>query len=116
MSSKNLEIDYNSIYEDNSINNNRKNNIFKNYQTSEFCKNIEEINTKNEKGFTPIYLSILSNNILCLKDLLSLGANPDIPNNFGETPLYLSVNNDKFDAFLLLLKFNANCNLSNEKR
>ena len=74
----------------------------------------KEINTKNEKGYTKIYLSILSNNISSLKELLSLGANPNIPNNLSETPLYLSVKNKNFDAFLLLLKYNADCNISNK--
>ena len=113
MSSKNSEIDY-IKYEDNCINNNNKNILFQNSKAINFCKNIEEINNKNEKGYTPIYLSILSNNIFSLKDLLLLGANPNIPNNLGETPLNLSVIELNFDAFLLLLKYNANCNLANE--
>ena len=72
----------------------------------------KEINSKNEKGFTQIYLSILSNDISSLKELLEFGASPNIPNNIGETPLCLSVKNKNFGAFLLLLKYNADCNLS----
>ena len=77
-----------------------------------FCKSITEINIQNENGWTPIYQSIMSNNLEALYDLLKLGANPDIPNNLGETPLYLSVDTQNYDALIILLQYNANCNLA----
>ena len=77
-----------------------------------FCKSISEINTQNENGWTPIYQSIMSNNLEALYDLLKLGANPDIPNNLGETPLYLTVDTKNYDALIILLQYNANCNLA----
>ena len=77
-----------------------------------FCKSITEINIQNDNGWTPIYQSIMSNNLEALYDLLKLGANPDIPNNLGETPLYLSVDTQNYDALIILLQYNANCNLA----
>ena len=77
-----------------------------------FCKSITEINIQNENGWTPIYQSIMSNDLEALYDLLKLGANPDIPNNIGETPLYLSVDTQNYDALIILLQYNANCNLA----
>ena len=77
-----------------------------------FCNSISEINTQNENGWTPIYQSILSNNLEALYDLLKLGANPDISNNLGETPLYLAVDTNNYDSLIILLQYNANCNLA----
>ena len=77
-----------------------------------FCKTLSDINTKNENGWTPLYQSIISNNLEALYDLLKLGANPDIPNNIGETPLYLSVDINNYDALIILLQYNANCNIA----
>ncbi len=79
------------IVEANNINNKNKHNIINNKNLSIpissnaylFCKNIKEINKQNKSGYTPIYLSILSNNILSLRELLSLGANPNIPNKLA---------------------------------
>ena len=112
---KNMESNNSNHKYPNNLNTN-KNIINDNY--SEFYKNFEnikEINDKNDKGYTPIYLSILSNNIKLLKELLTQGADPNIPNNLEETPLYLSVNTNNFEAFLILLKNNANCNIPNIK-
>ena len=61
------------------------------------------------------YSSIISEDIPALNDLLSLGANPNIPNYFGETPLYLSVNKKNLDALIILLKYNADCNIPNKQ-
>ena len=99
---------------DNSINKNQ--NIFSDFsQINNYCTNISEINNQNENGYTPIYLTILSNNIQALKELLSLGADLNIPNNLNETPLYLSVKINNFDSFLILLKYNPDCNIQNIK-
>ena len=81
----------------------------------DFCNNISEINNQNENGYTPVYLSILSNNIIALKKLISLGADINIPNNLNETPLFLSVKNSNFEAFIILLKSNSDCNIQNIK-
>ena len=92
------------------------NNLISNSSPAfQFCQKVTEINNQNEKGETPIYLSILSNNILSLKDLLLLGANPNIPNNSGDTPLFLSIYKNDFNSFLFLLKYKTDCNIQNKK-
>ena len=75
-----------------------------------FCKYKSEINNQNENGWTPIYRSIISNNLIILKELLDLGANVDIPNNMNETPLYQCVEMENYDAMIILLKYNCDCN------
>ena len=93
-----------------------KNTLISSYtQAYKFCKNIKEINKQNEKGYTPVYCSILSGNIEALNDLLLFGADPNIPNFLGETPLYLSVNEKNLDCLFLLLKYNADCNIQTKK-
>ena len=77
-----------------------------------FCTYKSEINNQNENGWTPIYRSVLSNNLEALEELLKLGANPNIPNNMNETPLYQSVDMENYDAFIILLKYNSDCNIS----
>ena len=77
-----------------------------------YCDNISQINKQNENGWTPIYRSIIANNLDVLKQLLKLGANPNLTNNIGETPVYLSVDIDNYDALIILLKNNADCNIS----
>ena len=77
-----------------------------------FCKLTSEINTKNENGWTPIYKSVIANNLEALYDLLKLGADPNISNNLGETPLYLSVETNNYDALIISLQYKADCNIS----
>ena len=77
-----------------------------------FCKLKSEINTQNENGWTPIYRSIVANNLEALYELLKLGADPNIPNDLGETPLYLSVDLNNYDALIILLQYKANCNIA----
>ena len=76
-----------------------------------FCKYLNELNNKNESGWTPIYKSIMANNKLALEELLKLGADPNIPNNLGETPLYLCIESENYDLFKLLLDNNADPNI-----
>ena len=76
-----------------------------------FCKSLNELNNKNESGWTPIYKSIMANNKLALEELLKLGADPNIPNNLGETPLYLCIESENYDLFKLLLDNNADPNI-----
>ena len=76
-----------------------------------FCKSLNELNNKNESGWTPIYKSIMANNKLALGELLKLGADPNIPNNLGETPLYLCIESENYDLFKLLLDNNADPNI-----
>ena len=102
------------------INNNNKeinpisledNNIFNNSPMKLYCSDITEIDKQNENGWTPIYRSIIANNLNVLSDLLKLGANPNLQNNIGETPLYLCVDIDNYEAINILLKNKADCNI-----
>lgn len=78
-----------------------------------FCQKKSEINVQNENGWTPIYRSIISNDLGALKDLLDFGGDPNIANNIGETPIYLCVDTDNIEALKILLNNNPkpNCNL-----
>ena len=76
-----------------------------------FCESLKEINTQNETGWTPIYRSVLANNIPALTELLKLGGNPNISNNLGETPLYLSIENQNYEALTKLLEYKADPNI-----
>jgi len=77
-----------------------------------FCKDHNEINSQNENGWTPIYNSVITNNLECLNELLKLGANPNIPNLLNETPLYQSIEMENYDALIILLQYNSDCNIS----
>ena len=77
-----------------------------------FCTSKNGINSKNENGWTPIYRSIIANNLIALNELLKLGSDPNIGNNLGETPLYLCVDVDNYDALIILLQYNADTNIS----
>ena len=77
-----------------------------------FCTSKNGINSKNENGWTPIYRSIIANNLEALNELLKLGSDPNIGNNLGETPLYLCVDVDNYDALIILLQYNADTNIS----
>ena len=76
-----------------------------------FCTSKNGINSKNENGWTPIYRSIIANNLEALNELLKLGSDPNIGNNLGETPLYLCVDVDNYDALIILLQYNADTNI-----
>ena len=77
-----------------------------------FCTSKNGINSKNENGWTPIYRSIIANNLVALNELLNLGSDPNISNNLGETPLYLCVDIDNYDALIILLQYSADTNIS----
>ena len=77
-----------------------------------FCTSKNGINSKNENGWTPIYRSIIANNLVALNELLKMGSDPNIGNNLGETPLYLCVDVDNYDALIILLQYNADTNIS----
>ena len=106
----------NNITTSRTTNTNPKNYLFSDIsKIYSFCNNLSEINNKNENGYTPLYLSVLSNNIPVLKELIFFDADTNITNNLNETPLFLSVNINNYEAFLILLKNNANCNIQNIK-
>ena len=77
-----------------------------------FVESRSDINTANEFGWTPLYRSLLSNNLSAAKDLLKMGANPNITNNMSETPLYQAVDMGNMEAVQLLIDYSANTNIS----
>jgi len=81
-----------------------------------FCQKKSEINVQNENGWTPIYRSIISNDLGALKDLLKMGGDPNIANNIGESPLYLCVDTDNIEAMKILLSNNPKPNCNFQKR
>ena len=106
----------NNITTSRTTNTNPKNYLFSDIsKIYSFCNNLSEINNKNENGYTPLYLSVLSNSIPVLKELIFFDADINVTNNLNETPLFLSVNINNYEAFLILLKNNANCNIQNIK-
>ena len=107
----NNQMNNNNSLEKNSINIEEE-NPFNSSPLKLYCSNISEIDQKNENGWTPLYRSIIANNINVLTDLLKFGANPNLQNNIGETPLYLCVDIDNFEALNILLQKNADCNIS----
>ena len=88
-----------------------QNNLFNNSPLKLYCSDISEINMQNENGWTPVYRSIIANNLNVLSELLKLGANPNLQNSIGETPLYLCVDIDNYEAINILLEKNADCNI-----
>jgi len=65
-------------------------------------------------GSTLLYRSIMIGANDVTEFLLSLKANPDIPNINGETPLYLSVEESNYKIINLLLEAGANPNIHNQ--
>ena len=100
-------------YNSNSLSSQEKDNLIpENSPIHIFCTLKSEINTQNENGWTPIYRSIVSNNLPALTSLLKLGADPNIPNIMNETPLYHCVETKNYDALIILLEFKADTNIS----
>ena len=50
--------------------NSNKNIIPEKSALSLFCKDLNEINSQNKNGWTPIYNSVITNNLECLNELL----------------------------------------------
>ena len=96
---------------DNTLKTKNENEICESSPVYTFCKSISEINNKAENGWSPVYRAIMSNNKVVLKELLKLGANPNIPNNLGETPLYLCIESENFELFKILLEYGVDPNI-----
>ena len=76
----------------------------------------EKLNEKDSKvlniqlGWSPLYRTVISNNIEATKYLLSQGANVNDFNNFGEIPLHQSADNGNCQMAQLLLDYGSNVN------
>ena len=102
-----------SIKEDllfNYIQKNDNENLFKLLK-----KDKSKINILNKEGISLLHIAIIKGNIEAIKNLLKLGANPDITSsNKKQTPLHFAYiyNNDKTEEIIKILKLNkANINI-----
>ena len=77
-----------------------------------FCKDISQINKKDECGWTPLYRTVVSGILAATEALLNSGADPNIQTTMGETPLYQAVEMGKISHVNLLLQKGANPNIS----
>ena len=77
-----------------------------------FCKDISQINKKDECGWTPLYRTVVSGILAATEALLNAGADPNIQTTMGETPLYQAVEMGKISHVNLLLQKDANPNIS----
>ena len=76
-----------------------------------FCKDIKNINNKDQCNWTPLYRSIISGDIKATEILLKNGADPNIKCAMDETPLYEAAELEKIQHVKLLLKNGADPNL-----
>ena len=53
-----------------------------------FCKDLTKINTLDECGWTPLYRTIIADDLFATKILIQKGADPNMQCSMGETPLY----------------------------
>ena len=78
-------------------------------------KDKSKINILNKEGISLLHIAIIKGNIEAIKNLLKLGANPDITSsNKKQTPLHFAYiyNNDKTEEIIKILKLNkANINI-----
>ena len=102
-----------SIKEDSLFNYIQKNdneNLFKLLK-----KDKSKINILNKEGISLLHIAIIKGNIEAIKNLIKLGANPDITSsNKKQTPLHFAYiyNNDKTEEIIKILKLNkANINI-----
>ena len=79
-----------------------------------FCKDISKINELDETGWTPLYRTIIADDISSTLLLLNKGADPNIKCTMGETPLYQAVEMEKIEQIKLLLKKGADPNITND--
>ena len=77
-----------------------------------FCKDISQINKKDECGWTPLYRTVVSGILAATEALLNSGADPNIQTTMGETPLYQAVEMVKISHVNLLLQKGANPNIA----
>ena len=77
-----------------------------------FCKDLSQINNRDECGWTPLYRTVISGILPATETLLNNGADPNIQNSMGETALYQAVEMEKLQHVILLLQRGANANIA----
>ena len=68
------------------------------------------INLRDTKGYTALFIAAITNNIDIVRLLLENGADPNIPNNFGYSPLNITAQNNLIDIVKLLIDNGADLN------
>lgn len=76
---------------------------------------VKNINVRDSKGRTPLYLACLYGKIKVFKTILNKNPNLDIPDFKGETPLLLSVRTEKDKFACELIKRGADLSSTNPK-
>ncbi len=72
--------------------------------------NVQESNVRNNSGDTILTYAIIMQRHAVVADILSLGADPDMPNSLGYTPLELAIEIADLKSLKLLVDNNANVN------
>ena len=65
------------------------------------------LNTEDEKGYTPLHLSLNSGSLEVMETLIKHGATINAKNKEGKTPLKLALEMDRKDMANLLRKYEA---------
>ena len=74
-----------------------------------------DVNSKGQKGASPLHLAIEAKDTFIFDELLRIGANVNILNNNKQTPLHLAVQHKFEDAVATILAHNANINTQDNK-
>lgn len=74
-----------------------------------------QINHKNRKGETPLFLAVKDFDLKTTQRLLDKGASPQLPDHSGEYPLHVAQSYSAHEIIRLLLKHGANPNVCNTK-
>lgn len=80
-----------------------------------FYKDSMDINLKDERGNTPIMLSIIRNYPDMIIAISSRGAKLDVENEHHDTPLVLALKHSTVEMASLICEFGANVDHQNEK-
>lgn len=79
-----------------------------NAKVKELIKSGEDINTKDDSGYTPLMLAVCDNYLMVVKTLIDAGADVNIKNNFKKTTLFYAATPKIID---LLLDADADVNV-----
>jgi ankyrin repeat protein len=69
-----------------------------------------DVNAKNDRGETALFLTTSRGNSMLMQQLLMAGAKPDVMNNQLQTPLIRAVYNNALDTARVLIEWHADVN------
>ena len=76
-------------------------------KVKDLIKRGADINAKNKSGFTPLFLTVILDNVALAKLLISAGADVNAKNKFGITPLKYAVRRGHKEIEALLKQHGA---------